>query len=103
MADYPDPAYDLSQVQEMARAGSFHIRRKALDGAAELDLDRHDILDCILGLEANDFHKSMDAGTRLWAGCRQDVYKPTYNRIQLYVKLQYWPEKRLYIVSFKRK
>src|SRR5215212_5300572 len=103
MADYPDPTYDLSEVQEKARVGFLNFRREALDGAAELDLDRHDITDCVLSLKACDFHKSMDADNPRWIGCRQDVYKPTYGGIQIYVKIQYWPANRLYIVSFKRK
>lgn len=57
MADYPGPAYALLEIHERARAGFFHFRREALDGAAELDLDRQDIIDCILALRESDFHK----------------------------------------------
>lgn len=103
MADYPDPAYALSDIQEKAKVGFLNFRRDALDGAAELDLTRQDIVDCILALNDADFHKSMDAENPRWEGCRQDVYKPTYCGHELYVKLQYWPQKRLYVVSFKRK
>lgn len=103
MADYLDPAYALSDIQEKAKVGFLHFRREALDGAAELELTQHDIIDCILLLKDSDFHKSMDAENPVWKNCRQDVYRPTYCGIELYVKLQYWPQKRLFVVSFKRK
>ncbi len=80
-----------------------HFRREALDDAAALEMTQHDIVDCIRELKKADFHKSMDAEIHKWKGCRQDVYKPTYCGHELYVKLQYWPAKRLYVVSFKRK
>jgi hypothetical protein len=103
MADYMDPAYALSEIQEKAKVGFLSFRREALDGAAELDLDRHDIVACILALTSADFHKSMDAERLIWKGCRQDVYKTIYCGYDLYVKMQYWPQKRLFVVSFKRK
>lgn len=103
MADYTDPAYSLSEITEKAKAGFVHFRREALDDAAALEMTQHDIVDCILVLKEADFHKSMDADIPKWKGCRQDVYKPTYCGHELYVKLQYWPAKRLYVVSFKRK
>ena len=103
MADYADPAYALSDIIEKARVGFLHFRREALDDAAELGFDYRDITDCILALAPDDFHKSMDSENPKWAGCRQDVYKPTYCGQELYVKVQYWPAKRLYVVSFKRK
>lgn len=103
MSDYSDPAYPLSDVLERARVGFLHFRREALDDAAELELTQHDIVACILELKESDFHKSMDAENPKWKGCRQDVYKPRYCGQEIYVKLQYWPAKRLYVVSFKRK
>jgi len=105
VADYNYPAHDLEAVKAMVRVGFLAYRPQALDTAAEMDMDRHDINECILGLECDDFHKSMDALNPKWAGARQDVYKPQYGGEWLYVKFQLWPVKvkRLYILSFKRK
>ena len=106
MANYPDPAFDLAEVQRIAKAGfAVHIGMKARDGVARAGLAPEDIIPCLLQLTAADFSKSMDATNQLWKGCRQDVYKPTYNGVQLYVKFQFWPadSKRLYVASFKEK
>jgi hypothetical protein len=103
MADYPEPAHDLHSVQEKAKVGFVTFRTAAIDGAAELELTRYDILACIQSLSSGDFHKSMDAECSKWAGSRQDVYIPTYRGLDLYVKFQLFPGQRLHIVSFKRK
>ncbi len=105
MSDYESPAYSLSEVIEKAKVGFIHVRHQAQDDAEALDFDLRDIIECISSLRQSDFAKSMDAENPRWHDCRQDVYKPTYNGIELYVKLQYWPHKtkRLYVVSFKRK
>jgi hypothetical protein len=103
MADYPNPAHDLSKVKEKATVGFLTFRTAAIDGAAELELTRYDIIACILELTPHEFHKSMDADCPRWAGARQDVYLPTYGGVELYVKFQLFPGQRLHIVSFKRK
>ncbi len=45
----------------------------------------------------------MDADEPKWAGCIQDVYKPTYQGFELYVKYQIYPKTKgsLFVVSFK--
>lgn len=101
MADYSEPAYDLDELQASARVGFIHFRDEALDDLAELEWHPREAIDCILALTPADFHKSMDS--ERWRGCRQDVYRPVFNGVSLYVKLQRWPGKRLYVVSFKRK
>ena len=104
VADYPNPAYALSDVIAKARVGYIHFSGKALDGAGELDFSPQDVIDCLTGLSATDFYKSMDAKNPQWAGHRQDVYKTLHLDKPVYVKLQYWPAKtkKLFIVSFKR-
>lgn len=106
MADHDTPAHDLAEIQGAIRAGAMpHISRVARDGAAQLELDVDDIIECILGLSANDFYKSMDADNPMWKGCRQDVYRPTCGEMPIYLKLQYWPvtTRRLYVASFKER
>ena len=103
MSDSQQPTHDLADVQAKVRAGFVHYRLQALRSAAELGFSRLDIDDCILALTTSDFFKTMPAHVPKWVGCWQDVYKPTYLGLELYVKLQLFPGPRVYIVSFKRK
>ena len=80
------PTHDLMEVQEKVRVGFVHYRTAALEGAFEVELSRPDIDACVLQLSAADFHKTMLATNPKWAGCWQDVYKPTFVGIALYVK-----------------
>jgi hypothetical protein len=45
----------------------------------------------------------MPATRPVWERCVQDVSRPTVNRTVIYLKFQFWPPERVYIVSFKRK
>ncbi len=109
MLPFPDegsrgqPTHDLGDIQRRVRRGFVGYRADARHSAAELGFFRPDIDECILALMVRDFHKTMPARVPKWAGCWQDVYKPTYRGIQLYVKLQLFPQGRVHVVSFKRK
>jgi hypothetical protein len=105
MPDQPTPAHDLASVQRKVKAGFVHYRPQAIDDAAGLGFDWQDINVCVLALQPSDFHKSMPAHTPKWQGCMQDVYRPVYCGIWLYVKFQLFPlaAARPYIVSFKKK
>jgi motility quorum-sensing regulator / GCU-specific mRNA interferase toxin len=102
MPDQPEPSHDLADVQAKVRAGFVNYRMAALRTAGELGFFRPDIDECILALCRDDFFKSMPALVPKWAGCWQDVYKPVFEGLKLYVKLQLFPGNRVYIVSFKR-
>jgi motility quorum-sensing regulator / GCU-specific mRNA interferase toxin len=55
--------------------------------------------DCLLALTAADFYKSMEseAVPGLW----QDVYRPVFEGLALYVKLQIWADGLVVVISFK--
>jgi hypothetical protein len=97
------PTHNLDEVKESVRVGFVHYSLGARDGARRLELDRADIDACVGGLAETDFHKSMPARVPAWVGAMQDVYRPIYRGIAIYVKFQLWPGKRVHIVSFKRK
>jgi MqsR (Motility quorum-sensing regulator) toxin of toxin-antitoxin system len=101
--DYPSPALTLAYVKARVLAGSWHIRREAQLSALAISTPAISVQACLLNLTPSDFHKSMDAEEPQWAGCRQDVYKPTFDGFALYVKFQKWPLDKdlLYVVSFK--
>lgn len=103
MDDYSKPAHDLNLVKEKVRAGAVWYRSAARDGAGELELSRADIDATVLALTPADFHKSMPSNSPVWKGCLQDVYRPTVNGTVVYLKFQFWPPEKIYIVSFKRK
>lgn len=54
---------------------------------------------CVLALTASDFYETMesDAVPGLW----QDVYRPTYGLMALYVKLQIERDGDAIVISFK--
>jgi hypothetical protein len=102
MPDESHPTHDLENAKTSVRVGFVTYRMDALDGAVELELDRQDIADCLCALTPDDFYKTMPADN--WPGCMQDVYRPTYKGIPIYLKFQLFPleTKRFHLVSFKR-
>jgi motility quorum-sensing regulator / GCU-specific mRNA interferase toxin len=92
------PTYDLSEIQAKVRAGLFWITHSARRGAAGVGLGEDDIVSCILSLSIADFHKTMESETE--PGLWQDVYRPVYEKIALYVKLQIDRDDAI-VISFK--
>lgn len=77
--------YSLALVQKLVRLSRYRITAGAATGARALGLDAQDIAECVLGLQRDDFYKTMPS-TGLpdrW----QDVYRPTYQGLVLYVKV----------------
>jgi len=72
-----------------------HAARR--DGAG-VGLDEAAIVSCVLALNAMDFYKTMEAEAA--PGLWQDVYRPVYDRIALYVKLQIDRDEAI-VISFK--
>jgi hypothetical protein len=103
MTEPSTPSHDLAEVQAKVKVGFVHYRTQALHDAAELELSRVDVDQCMLALCPADFHKTMPALNPKWKDCWQDVYRPLYAGFQLYVKFQLFPNVRVHIVSFKRK
>ena len=90
----------MGGLQEALRQGAYWITRAAGQGAAALQLDEMDILECVMGLTTASYFKTMPSRTR--PGCFQDVYRPRYQGLPIYLKLQMSPEGRAVVISFKR-
>jgi len=96
------PHFPLQLVIHCAAdEANVRITRVAYDGAAELQLKRCDILSVVRNLDRSDFYKSMTTygDNAIW----QDVYRPCYRGVPLYVKLTLIENQNLLIVSFKRR
>lgn len=94
-----DPTYDLGEIQGKVRAGLYWITLAARRGGANVGFSEDDIVASVLSLSAADFYKTMeaDAAPGLW----QDVYRPVYEKIALYVKLQIELDGDAIVISFK--
>lgn len=73
----------------------------ARKGAAELGMNVEDMFLVLTTLTMRDFYKSMTsfADHTSW----QDVYRPVFRGVPLYLKLTIIPECNLLVVSFKRR
>ena len=91
------PHCPLSVVKTLIEVGKVRTTQSARSGAAALDLDYRGMLAVIQALTPGDFYKSMTthADHRLW----QDVYRPTTEVGDLYLKLTVIDD--VLIVSFK--
>ncbi|MDB4948361.1 MAG: hypothetical protein JWM27_1010 [Gemmatimonadetes bacterium] len=96
-----NPTYDLAELQRLVRENHYVVTSKAVSGAASLSFDSDDIRDCVLGLRLDDLHKTMEAENvpGLW----QDVYRPLYGGVRLYVKLQLSRHGKAVVIQFKRR
>jgi motility quorum-sensing regulator/GCU-specific mRNA interferase toxin len=92
--------YDLATIQKLVREGAYVITRTGLAGAAALGFDSEDICACVLALTAGDLHKTMESTDR--PGAWQDVYKPVYCGVRIYVKLQIAITNRAVVIQFKQ-
>lgn len=92
-------SYDLTRVQALVQEGNFVIRGVALDHAFLLGFDRYDIVACVLALDDSDFVKTMSA--EQCPGLMQDVYKPIYLGLRMYVKVQLAQTGSAVVVQFK--
>lgn len=93
------PHYRLERVKTCITAGHYRVTHSARIGAAALGYDEAGLLGVVAVLERSDFYKSMTthADHRVW----QDVYRPTTEAGQVYLKLTLVED--LLIVSFKEK
>ena len=95
------PHFDLSTVRRLVKSPTSRlITRQAFKDAAGLGWEEDDIVECITQLKQQDFYKSMTIYTnsQLW----QDVYLPTQQEKELYVKVQLdATAETVTVVSFK--
>ncbi len=95
------PSFDLAEVQRLVGGGQYRVTLVALNGAGELGFDQTDIRNCVLAMGPADFYKTMAA--ELIQGVMQDVYRPTYLGVELYVKVQLHPPTQAVVISFKKR
>ena len=97
------PTFDLRTVKKLVKNPATRIiTRQALKDTTVLGWNEDDIVTCIGQLTSQDFYKSMTTYTnsRIW----QDVYYPTYEEVELYVKVQIGGgDENVVIISFKKR
>lgn len=95
------PTYPLDRVQVLVREGRYQVTASALQGATSLTFDEEDVRECVLAIRRADFYKTMEAvrAPGLW----QDVYRPTWGGVALYVKLQLREPIGAVVISFKER
>lgn len=91
------PHCPLPIVKSLILEGKVRSTFSALSGGAALGFDFKGMLDVTLALSPEDFYKSMTtyADDKVW----QDVYRPTTNAGDVYLKLTVVED--VLIVSFK--
>ena len=99
MKGRPVPTYDLAEIQQRVRSGYFRVTASARATIIRLQLERSAASDCVLALTEADFYKSMEseAVPGLW----QDVYRPMFDGLVMYVKLQIAFDGFVVMISFK--
>lgn len=99
LANFTQPTYNLTALQNMIRANNYSITMSASDGAIEMGMNDVDIVKAVLQLSTADFYKSMQSTkiTSLW----QDVYHLSYMSKTIYIKLQMTAN--AVVISFKEK
>jgi motility quorum-sensing regulator/GCU-specific mRNA interferase toxin len=96
------PHYALKRLQDLVQnPATREITASSRVGATKLAWGEEEIVLCVLELTIRDFYKSMTSyyNSKIW----QDVYRPTFRGIDLYVKLQISPEERGVVISFKER
>lgn len=94
------PQYALPRVKALIQEGAYRVTRTALRCATRdfgyAEASR--LADCVLGLQAKDFYKSMTTlhDVKLW----QDVYYPKIEGTPAYVKIQIVDDTTV-VISFK--
>ncbi len=99
MTPSASPTYSLADAQKKIELGYVQITWSALEGAAELEFDEEDIKECVCGLTAYDFYKTMASETV--EGAHQDVYKTQFCGKSIYTKLSFGPGNKSVVISFK--
>lgn len=96
------PTFALRTVKKLVKNPATRIiTRQAFKDAAFLGWEEEDIVECVAQLSPHDFYKSMTTyeNAQHW----QDVYRPVYRDVPLYVKVQCEAEEIVVIISFKER
>lgn len=96
------PSYDLEKIKSTFKTiRSLNMTVSAMQGMYNLGFDFQDVVDVIQSLTIFDFYKSMQPKISKFTAL-QDVYKPIFKGIELYIKFQVDKRGEM-IVSFKEK
>lgn len=98
-----EPHHDLSWIKHKISSGpdSYYLTKSARDGVLALGLDVSDVCECVEGLTPACFHKTMESDRM--PGLWQDVYRTTYQGVEIYLKLQIAPAGQAVVISFKQR
>lgn len=95
-----EPKYNLDIIKLTFNAvDKLNMTVSAMQGQYELGFSDQDVIDVIQALTSADFHKSMSP-VHLGFSAWQDVYKPVFKKVPLYVKFQI-DKRGEVIISFK--
>jgi len=94
------PKFSLLHVQELVRAGEYHLTDSARRDAEALTFDEDDVVECICALAEDDYSHTLAGEKR--PGQFQDVYRKRMHGFPLYIKLQVTDPNEAVIISFKR-
>jgi motility quorum-sensing regulator/GCU-specific mRNA interferase toxin len=95
------PHYELRLIKAaLCDVPSLQMTATALQCALTLNLTLEDVIECIQTTTRGHFFKSMTAraNSSIW----QDVYRPCFRGLLLYVKFTSGPQ-GLFVVSFKER
>jgi motility quorum-sensing regulator / GCU-specific mRNA interferase toxin len=96
------PSYSLSALKAaFSDPAKLNMTVTASRDAMALNIDNSGIVAAIAAVQRADFEKSMTAqhNHKLW----QDVYKPTFNGTELYVKFTRDSQGQFLLISFKQR
>lgn len=97
-----NPTYDLASIKaEFKNVNSLRMTGSARQGAVALGFSDQDVVDAIQAITSADFYKSMPPINPSFSAM-QDVYKPSFKGVDLYVKFQVLASGQL-VLSFKAK
>lgn len=93
------PHYKLDRAKALILEKNFRFTVSATMSVATMGFDLQEALEVILALDRKSFYKSMTtfADSKIW----QDVYRPSTDRGDVYLKLTV--ENECLIVSFKER
>ena len=101
MTDDSSPTYELAHVQALVRLGRYTVTVSARKSAHMLGFGEAEIVACTRALTTLDFHKTMESESA--PGHWQDVYRPVYAGLRLYVKVQVQGWSTAVVISFKER
>lgn len=99
--DKRKPHYDLAELKKLiANKTTGEITSTSIRNAHALDISRTKIIEIVLSITSGDFYKSMTVheNNKIW----QDVYKPRYGDLRLYIKLQIKLDGKGIVIQFKK-